>query len=153
MKTLAKICIVLACAALIVLGAYVLSSNLSLNCSVTVVPASEAEAEIKAARDSGRELPGDLKNYNLVTLSVSIRSYSPFKAEWINLSLKGGDENAPVVSSNAWLRDLGAFSRAEGDSAMYISFLSPSDSDIRSAQLEYYIFGRYHSKTVSSGKK
>ena len=150
MKTLAKISIALALIALLALGAYMLSSNLSVKATVSVMPALEASDAIKGAREKGYELPGDLENYNLVTFTVYVRSYSPFKAEWMSLNMKGGDEDAPVVDSGNWVRELKAFGRLEGDDAMYIYFLSPSESTARQAQLEYYIFGRYHFSNINT---
>ena len=151
MKTLAKISIALACAALLMVGAYLLTSRLGVDSEVSVSPAKSENALLESAKQSGVSLPEDLENYFVVTLRVSLNSYSPFKAQWINLSLKGEDEGAAALSSNAWLKEMPAFGKREGEQALYISFLSPKDSEQRQAQLEYYIFGRYHSVDILTG--
>ena len=149
MKTLAKIMIALACLALLALGAYALSSKMEVEARVSVLRAKDAAETLEKARQSGIEVPGDALQGYVVTLSVDMRSYSPFRAEWISLTLKGDDADATVLEGIGWLRDMPAFGKLEGDRAMYITFLSSSDSPVRQAQLEYYIFGRYHMIEIS----
>ncbi len=153
MKTIAKICLALASALIILAAAYALSSRLSVTPEISVTAAADmpekfelVKSEIAAGDYAGVSAPGDINEYSFVTVKTNLKSYSPFRAEWITLSLR--QEGALQVESNAWVRDMPAFGALEGDDAPYVTLLVRSSSFEGTAQLEYYVFGRYHSREI-----
>ena len=169
MKTVARISIVLACLAILLAAGYVLSSRLSVSGSVTVTSAAEnkeAFDDLKA-RWPQAGLTAQAQAYSFVTLSVDMKSFSPFKTEWINLIVE--NENGAIVETesrnagemslqkgdllvsekNTWIRRMDAFGKLEGADGLYITFLaSASEQPSLRAYVEYYIFGRYHRQEI-----
>ena len=174
MKTVAKISIVLACLAILLAAGYVLSSRLSLSGNITVIPASEdmATYEVLKERISTGVSDSNMRirkaeDIYFVTLSVEMKSFSPFKTEWINLIVENEDgtimeigssntdafttsENfLSIIEQNTWLREINAFGKLEDGDSLYITFFSSSDAPNLKAYVEYYIFGRYHRQEVA----
>ena len=152
MKTAAKICAAIACIALILAVGYVLTSKLSVTGEVKVVPA-EKDAElfnriagdVDAGLYEGIHALGSIDSYCFVTLKAEDASFSPFKTEWITLSLDSEEGDTLVVSSNAWVPEMQSFGKLDGKDALEIKILTSSKNERRTGKLEYYIFGRYHS--------
>ena len=149
MKTIAKISACIACLAILLALWYVITLRLSLSASVTVTPASKDREAFEAIKDdirSGKygkiEVPGSAEDWSFVTVKVEIKSYSPFKTEWISLTHDGA-KDAITVDQNTWIREIDAFGKLEGDDAMTVTLLTKDPDAIRTAQLEYYIYGRY----------
>ena len=172
MKTVAKISVVLACLAVLVVAGYALSSRLDLNGRVHALPAS-ADAEAFAALQKsvergeyeGAYALSDADGYYFVTVSVDVKSYSPFKTEWINLKIESEDgaqildrdtrrkgdvtgDTLLVSEKNAWLREMESFGKLESGDSLTLTLLSPSEHPHLKAYVEYYIFGRYHISEV-----
>ena len=153
MKTAAKICIVLACLALLAAGAYWLTSYLSVSFEITRFPASEQRErfeEIKKGVAGGAyedvSSLGSIEEYSFVTVRAELGSYSPFKTEWITLSVDPLEGDVLTVSSNTWVKEMRSFGKSEGDEALYVTILTKSAETQRSGKLEYYIFGKYRVK-------
>lgn len=177
MKTVARICICLSCLALLLAVGYVISSRLSLSGKISAQPAINDEGgfeEIKAQVEKGEyagitALEGAEK-YHLITVRVNIKSYSPFKAEWISLRVESADGawivgkdtplrpgDAPVsleggdlllTEKNAWIRQIDSFGTLGDEGGLYVKLLSSNRDPALRAYLEYYIFGRYHSLEI-----
>lgn len=177
MKTVAKIFIALSCLAVLAVAGYILSSRLSLSGRLKTVPAMEAaeafdtlKKQVVDGEYEGISALSKVEKYYFVTVRIDIKSYSPFRTEWINLRVESASDariidkdtrirqgDVPVsldrgdllVSDKvAWLKEMEPFGKLEGDDAMYVTLLSASKEPELKAYVEYYIFGRYHSIEV-----
>lgn len=177
MKTVARVFIVLACLAILVVVGYAVSSRLSLSGRISAEPAADKEAvyavlkeQVESGEYEGISKLSGAEGYHFVTFRVNIKNYSPFRAEWVTLCVESADGariidkdtqlkpgEAPVsledgdllvCEKNAWLRQIDAFGKLEGDDCMYVTLLSSTRDPALRATLEYYIFGRYHSLEI-----
>ena len=175
MKTVAKISAALACLVLMAVLGYVLSSRMALRGEISMQNANENSQAFKAVKErlagrdaEGLRLSGKAQEYSFLTLTVELRNYSPFKAEWINLIVEsedgqvfdlassGQNEGAAslsegdllILEKNSWLKELEAFGKLESGSGLSVTLLYRGEQPRIRASVEYYIFGRYHSREV-----
>ena len=153
MKAIAKfltgIVIVVALAAVY----YIVSSKLPMRMEVSVVPASvqkerfsQITQEVSAGLYDGVSALDDINEYSFVTIIASASNFSPFTAEWTQLSPKRLDGDLLICETDAGPKDIPPFQTGD----LSVTILTKNDSADRSGWLEYYIFGRFHSILAES---
>ena len=148
MSRFTRLCVILALAAVLLVGLYIYTSHLDVTASLRTVPASHMERDFVAAVESlygeGAAESLDISDYWFVLLRAEASSRSPFAAEWITLSLDPLPEDICIHEAMTGPVDLAAFASLSGDDALYITLLTRSPEASRKARLEYYVRGRYH---------
>ena len=148
MKNFAKFISVFSLILALVCGYYIISSDLSVITTVTVIPAEskkdefyQISQEIAEGLYGDVKLDGDISDYNLVTVKIDVRNYSLFEAEWAMMQIKEDEYDLLIMPGDTGPKDISSFSA----DSFTLTILTASDSKDRTGWLEYYIFGRFHS--------
>lgn len=142
MKRFAVVLLVLALCCVAIIGAYAWSSRLEVTFTAESVPATE-----NAELFSSLNVKDDINTCRFVTVRASFKSRTPFKTEWMTLSLNSMDGDIILVDSDAGPNEIDGF--AEG--TMFVTLLTRSPERFRAGRLEYYVFGRYHCSEITYG--
>ena len=147
MKKLAKFLGIITAIFVLLTLLYIFSSNLPYTVQMNVLDAADREekfntisAQVAEGKYEGVDSLGDISEYCFIDVSVGLKNISPFKAEWITLSVNSAAGDVLLLSDEAGPCDISAFSNG----TVSLTILTRDASVIRSGRVEYYIFGRYH---------
>lgn len=138
MKKFAVFCLVLGLLCAAAVGGYILTSKPAAVYSVVYAPADDA---LYAEAQNLSELKLQEKSkYRVCSITLDLTFYSPFKAEWMTFTPVLEEGDVLIEGTGFGPGDVDAF----GKKTITATILTRSDA-LRSARLEYYLFGRYHS--------
>lgn len=156
MKSTAKFLTGLTLVIVALIAYYIFSSKLSVTVDVRVQPAYtnqemflKISEEVQSGKHEGVYSLEPMENYSLVEVTVDIRNYSPFSAEWIRLVPKSEEGDILITDADIGPKDIPSFKTGK----VSLLLLTKSDEQNRGGWLEYYIFGRSHSIEVFPGQE
>ena len=139
MKKLSIVLLAVALLCVLALVFYAVTGTLKVETDVKITPAAQRRDEF--ARFKGDAALGEIDDYYFADISVKIISYSPFSAQWVTLKVDDLPGDEAQLYQNVGPADIDSV----GSGTLSVTVLTRDPDPARSAKVEYYILGRYHS--------